>query len=209
MALYVAGVNHNDPLGKGRLRDWLATFKSSQGAPPAYVAVVYDKLVFPVLRSLRPRYRELARNRWRPPEEVLSTLEQSLGYEVDAHKAFFLTAPVIWLDPQPAPQKVDSAWLEKSRLKKMLDIYDRYFNEGETDTQRLLECCSRAARTQAVKQPVRNRESELAQPLLDKVVDNPQWAIAIMGATRASISVGYTCSLLQAAGHRCCITDLS
>ncbi len=99
MKLYLIGVNHFDPQGRGALIRTLRQLLKQQGTAPAFVAVEYDERQFTAYSSQRPRFRRLLEEKWTElSEQELNCLTQSLAYEGDAHLDVFGQVATIWLD---------------------------------------------------------------------------------------------------------------
>ncbi len=97
--VFLAGVNHLDPLGRERLVERLGRI-ADDGVRPEFAAVEYDPQHFSrIVDEQRPAFRRLLKQAWPDLDDAeLDLLELSLGYEGDAHRAIFPKAEVVWLD---------------------------------------------------------------------------------------------------------------
>jgi len=97
--IYLAPVNHFDPLGRQDLIDRLRQLHALLKTTPGFVAVEYDPDHHDRIVRQRPFFREMVARQWPDlsPLEV-DTLAQSLGYDGDAHRDVFPEANTIWLD---------------------------------------------------------------------------------------------------------------
>lgn len=200
MDLYIAGVNHYDPMGRVRVADWLRDLARRREGGPAFVAVEFDETHFNTLRQQRTRYRNWIHRLWPDvPDKDLRLFEMSLGYEGDTHKESFANAEVVWLDNgrNVAPETLD----QHARLR-LLTL--RYFEQrnslmlpGVVSEQ--VQGYSRPD----VFSPERSRVfAERLLPLLKP--DRKGWAVAITGASHASDRFDNSMrSLLEAAGIPC------
>lgn len=99
MRLKIAGIVHNDVLGRERLLKWLQEAKTTEESPPAFIAVEYDEEIFRQIRVQRPVLRRLAAEAWSgAPSSVLKAIEESLVYEGDLHETVFPGIGTVWLD---------------------------------------------------------------------------------------------------------------
>jgi hypothetical protein len=99
MKLYIAGVNHNDPLGRDKLNRWLRRLSTINSEPPAFIATEWDKNHFMKVKKQRKKFRQLLHDTWSSfSTEKLDILEHSLAYEGDTHIEVFPDAEMLWLD---------------------------------------------------------------------------------------------------------------
>lgn len=99
MRLKIAGIVHNDVLGRERLLKWLQETKTTEKSPPAFIAVEYDQEIFRRIQAQRPVFRRLAAEAWPgAPSSVLKAIEESLVYEGDLHETVFPGIETVWLD---------------------------------------------------------------------------------------------------------------
>ena len=97
--VFLAGVNHFDPLGLERLVERLGRLAGS-GVRPQFIAVEYDAQHFSkIVNEQRSKFRRLLLQEWPDLDDAeLDLLERSLCYDGDAHRAVFPEAEVVWLD---------------------------------------------------------------------------------------------------------------
>lgn len=99
MRLKIAGINHNDILGRECLLRWLHEAKAMENSPPAFIKVEYDEVIFRQIKEQRRDLRRLAEETWpSTPPSVLKVIEESLVYEGDLHKKVFTNVETVWLD---------------------------------------------------------------------------------------------------------------
>ena len=200
MNLYIAGVNHYDPMGRVRVGQWLRELSDRRREEPAFVAVEFDRDIFRALRRQRPQYREWIHSSWPGvPDEDLSLFELSLGYEGDTHKECFAGAEVVWLDDgrQVEPEVVD----QHARLR-LLTL--RYFEQRNS----LMLPGVVSEQVQGYTRPEvfsPDRSRRFAERILAQVKRTSRgWAVAITGASHASDRFENSMrSLLEAAGVSC------
>jgi hypothetical protein len=95
MRIYIAGGIHDDPLGRKHLEEWLKRLVDKLGYP-AFVAVEADPNIRWFLRARRRTFERLAGGLWSDGVEpaVAHVLAQTMGWEVDAHRAIVDVDPV-------------------------------------------------------------------------------------------------------------------
>ena len=99
MELYIAGINHFDPLCREELIKWFKELSAIKDKPAAFIAVEYDADQFEQIKKQRNKFRELAQDEWPCLSSgELDILENSLAYEGDVHREVLPDAKILWLD---------------------------------------------------------------------------------------------------------------
>ena len=178
MLLRIAGINHFDPLGTRKLRNWIAQH-GDRGAP-TFVAPEWDQEIFTRVRNQREAFRRLAGERW--PQfspELLITLAESLGFEADSHTASFPNAEMLWLDQGRGVHEEDIAHYAEDRLA----LYAHFLNDGvdlANEGQVLATMSVRADERAAGGNGIGDRDQLFSERILGRAV-NDGWGIVIAG----------------------------
>ncbi len=99
MELYSAGINHNDPLMRKELKDWLQQLKNQHHSDPCFIAVEWGKYAHGKIVDARDELKELAQKQWPGvSDNVVTILAEAMGYEGDAHRNLWPDLEPIWLD---------------------------------------------------------------------------------------------------------------
>lgn len=206
MKLHIAGVNHNDPLGRERLKKWLEKLSVINDKSPAFVAVEYDNNIFEQIKKQRKRFRQLLQNEWSFLSPVeLDIVENSLAYDGDTHLEVFPNAEILWLDKNR--NENDTSWIDRY-AEVQLNVYKQYsFNKKPLFLNWLSGDVCRNTPTASQST---SRDQKFARLILKKVSRNKStWAIAIVGSdhTKKDIQGSMRC-LLENAGLTCEVTVL-
>jgi hypothetical protein len=211
--LEVAGVNHADPLGSPRLREWLLALDSTAKSTLRFVAVEYDASHLPEIVTQRPRFRDLVKREWPflTPDDH-TALERSLAYDGDAHRAIFPDVATVWLDQGRSDPGVEFevATFAQGRLE-CLRRHARSLTPGRDD---FLLRLSRSlwAGALADRRPIGDeRDRRFADVVISACVEHQllSRAIVVVGASHARPEVSDSfVSLVQAAGIPCRVTIL-
>jgi len=210
MRLRVAGINHNDLLGRDRLWDWLFRMKHLEKAPPAFVAVEYDEKIFRKIRQQRPRLRMLAEEAWPGSSpSVLKAIEHSLAYEGDLHEGVFPGIETVWLDRS---RKVDDPTIVSEYARDRMAIYKSFAPSGQkTLSNASLRDMSDTAWTRGSmpRSGGSERDARFARVILDRLRSECRgWAIVIVGSGHASETEGSMANRLRREGIKCQVNQL-
>lgn len=200
MTLFIAGINHFDPMGRERVADWLCSLSALNRLPPTFVAVEFDRDLFEMLRAQRPRYREWIHALWPDvPETDLDHFESSLGYEGDTHLECFHGPAVIWLDEgrRLPPGAIEAHARQRLEALRFFRARNALMLPGVVSEQ--VQAYTRARAFSA------ERSRRFAERILEFIGTHGwNWGIAIVGAAHASDGFeGSMCSLLGKAGVPC------
>jgi hypothetical protein len=200
MQLFIAGINHYDPMGRERVAAWLSSLVAQHDDKPSFLAVEFDKKNFDVLRQYRNQYRKWIHTQWPeiPPAD-LHRYEKSLGYEGDVHEVCLPDIDVIWLD---AGRTVDTELVDNHARCRLQSLH--YLRQ--TNSLMLPGVVSEQVgglTRPEVFDPARSRR--FADRILEHIrTKNSDWGIAIVGASHASESFTNSMrSLLEQAGLSC------
>ena len=194
MKLYVAGVNHFDPLCREELKRWLQKLSEINDKPPAFVAVEYDRRQFEQIRKQRKRFRQLLKKQW-PSLSIaqLDILENSLAYDGDTHLEVFPVAEILWLDK--GRQVNDSSMIDnyaEDRLTKY-----RQHSSGQKSL-RIDQLSENIRKVENVQDINLDRSSKFANLICEGVSKSGgKWAVVIVGYnhTRKDIQGSMRCLL--------------
>lgn len=200
MPLYIAGINHFDPMSREHVADWFRSLGEQHAGPPAFVAIEFDEAHFKALTEQRPRYREWIQARWpeMPPSD-LDRFEQSLGYEGDTHHECFADTETIWLD---SGREFHQTTIETHTFQRLLCL-QLFEKNNSLMLPGIVSEQVQAYMRANVFSPERSRL--FADRILQRVQSQSwQWAIAITGASHASDRFDNSMrSLLERAGVPC------
>src|SRR5258706_3158668 len=202
MQVFIAGVNHFDPLCRVRLENWLRALLSSQSTPPSVVAVEWDEAIFNKVKSQRANVRVLATSRWpQSTVEFLNALEATVAFEADTHIPLMPGIPTVWLDQGRALPYSDA--IEKYAPDR-IRIYDSYIPAGTTTfDSSLLDTMSLEAWKQLDKGGASETDRDtIFADIITKHLGSEKstWAIVIVGAKHASREIDQMAYRLEVAG---------
>jgi hypothetical protein len=209
MKLKVAGVDHNDLLGRDRLLNWFYKIKQSEKNLPLFVAVEYDEGIFHRIRSQRPILRALAAQVWPgSPGSILEVVQDSLVYEGDLHKTVFPEVETLWLDQG---RMVDDPTIISNYAHDRLNIYKSFVpREATALTDDTLLTMSARAWKRAVPPRASDRDEKLACVILDRLREQTAaWAIAVVGFSHAAEIEDSMVLRLRSRGIECHVNQLS
>jgi len=209
--LKIAGIVHNDLLGRERLRAWLRGIKASERTPPAFVAVEYDQNMFRQLAAQRPTLRALAREEWPDSSEsILDTIENSLCYEGDVHEGVFPGVETVWLDKG---RTVKDPTVVSAYAHDRLNLYKSFVaRELRELSDANLLTMSRTAWARGDPPEIGGsvRDAKFARMILDRLrLANRGWAVAAIGSSHAGEVEGSTADRLRSEGIKCQVSFLS
>ncbi|HYR88455.1 MAG TPA: hypothetical protein VE422_30530 [Terriglobia bacterium] len=213
MILYLAGINHFDPLSRERLREWFERISNNTGAP-RFLAVEFREDVFLQVRAQRERFRQLLKEQWPQMSEALvNTLVLSLAYEGDTHLEIFPAVEVLWLNQHRQLTEVEIDGINRY-AEDRLTMYRQFLDQGAghlPDDDKVLATISESARLRAdpAKKGGDARDEQFAQVIIQRIGNSQDgWAIIVAGSNHIQDSNGSMRRLLENAGHRCEITLL-
>jgi hypothetical protein len=200
MTLFIAGINHFDPMGREHLANWLCSLADINTSPPSFIAVEFDEHLFKMLHTQRAQYRECIHNLWPGvPESDLDQYELSLGYEGDTHLECFYGTDVIWLDQGRTlpPGAVETHVHQRLQALQFFESRNALMLPGVVSEQ--VQPYTRAAAFSV------ERSRRFAEHILGYIHNHAwNWGIAITGASHASDRFQDSMrSLLVKAGVRC------
>ena len=200
MTLYIAGINHFDPLARERVSSWLCSLSTRQSGFPSFVAVEFAEEHFRALRAQRAQYREWIRREWpHVPDSDLEHFERSLGYDGDSFEQCYSGPDVLWLDEG---RDIDPAIINRHAWSRLQCL--RFFERRNA----LMLPGVVSEQVQAHAQPgvfSPERSARFAERILARVrAGDWRWSVAIVGASHASDRFENSMrSLLVKAGMPC------
>lgn len=214
MKIHLLGINHFDPLCRGRLISSLEKLSQAHSEGPFFVGVEWDCEHFATVRSQRKIFHALVADLWPGRTSLFySLLEVSLAYEGDAHVEVFPDVPILWLDGGRSGGGAIENYAH-DRLKLLRGLY-REATGPETpprDDEEALSILGRAAWERS------NRHNFILNPerdqkwfaLVNRQLDDRKegWAILIVGDQHSRRIEGSVRSLLDADGIECQTTSL-
>lgn len=120
MRIYIAGINHNDPLSRIELIEWMNDIASYEQSYPDFIAPEWKEEYFNSVKKQRTEFDKRVRSEW-PflTESQIEAITLSLGFEGDAHKEVFGELPVLWLDRERNAGNSSVEDFYRFRLKKL------------------------------------------------------------------------------------------
>jgi len=200
MTLFIAGINHFDPMARERVANWLCSLSERNGSPPSFIAVEFDEQLFRLLSAQRPQYRACIHRLWPSiPDSDLDHFEQSLGFEGDTHTECYYGTDVVWLDHGRAlpPGTIETHVWQRLQALKFFEARNSLMLPGIVSEQ-----VQPYARAEDFS-PERSRI--FAERILERArTQDWKWAIAITGASHASDRFENSMRrLLEKAGVNC------
>jgi hypothetical protein len=203
LKIHIAGINHNDPLMRVKLHDWLERTASSITSP-AFIALEWDQKLFAQVKAQRDRfYYMLLKEFPSATPEALSILRDSLGYEGDTHTKIFPNVEELWLD-SGRNCSVDTY------AEGRLSIYKSFLKKASLSTVDYLSlerfsmiAANRASLLSAID---KSRDRTFAELIAQRISGGIGSAIAIVGSLHACNDTDSMVELLRRQGYFCDIT---
>ena len=198
MKIYMIGINHNDPLGRDNLRNWLQILSNQNSDRPAFVAIEYDQQHFERIKAQRSDFLiKLQSTFLTIPLNDLIRLTQSLAYEGDTHIDVLPNVKTIWLDEDRQAYETDI----KNYAERRLGIYKSFLKHCKELT--LIEL-SKISWQVANPDSNPNRCEMFARRVIKEALNKiGHWAIIIVGANHVSSAPTSMRSILEVAGFNC------
>ena len=209
MVLYIAGVNHFDPMCRGKLSQWLKNLSNSNKGLPCFLAAEWSEDYFLKVKSQRKNFRQILQKEWpHLSSEALDVLELSLGYEADTHIKIFPDVELLWLDK--------GRWINpdsiKKYAKKRLTVLKSCLQNDilPKDSLKALEKISKSIRQREKPFSFGNgRDKKYARLIIKRIEKcRSDWAIVIVGEYHASEDRQSMRSILENQGLTCKVTFL-
>lgn len=210
MIIYIAGINHFDPLCRIELKAYLECLRNENIEPPAFIAVEYGEDNFKKIEGHRPEFRKMLLKKW--PDlnsNLLDIFTASLGYEGDVHKEVFPDAEILWLD-----ERQDKEDAIRNYAQSRLRIYHDFLkgidicNGHETVLKKLRNEARNSAKHGNFDKGRSSKFAKLIMKRIKKGISN-KWAVVIVGSNHASEEQGTMRSILENYEYECIVTDLS
>lgn len=206
--LYLAAINHFDPLGRERLLHFLAQLLDIEGEPPAFVAPEWNSRAFAEVQRQRPRFFELASTEWpHASASVLTRLAETMGYEADAHTELIPGTEIVWLDDHRIVDWSDLARFSESRI----DCYKEVTRNCAVDITDLASLSRALWEISVSGETFRDwaRDRTWAGLLLDRIWGSDgNWAISVVGLAHTSDHELSVRRLLEENGVECLVRSL-
>lgn len=206
--LYIAGIQHFDPLCRDRLFNWLKVLQKSHHRPPFFVAVEWDENIFRKVAGQRITLQQLAKKAWPQASSLfLEKLSEAMAFEADTHIELFPNIPTLWLDND----RIVNPEIVENYARDRLNVYRSFLSSeiAELNYETLL-IMSREAWDRSSKPSQGNSRDVQFADLICECFNqtNNCWAIAIVGANHASTASGYMGAILIEKGIKCNVTIL-
>jgi hypothetical protein len=203
MKIVFAGVNHFDPLCRGRLEDWLTSLSPVMPAAPEFVALEWDRDHFAEVRASRAQFSadvSAAFPQLTRPD--LDTMAEALGFEGDAHEQFFPDTPAIWMNEG---RRVRDYAADRLNLLRSVLIDQRIALDDPGVFQHWCRILREVGQPDGVPDPWGlDRDGEKTDVVRRHVVaDHDRWALVIIGANHTVCGPNWMCGKLAAEDHTC------
>jgi hypothetical protein len=203
MKLQIAGIVHQDPLGRRRLNTWIDRAFSLSDQAPAFIAVEWDKRMLASVLAERSRLEELARETWpTAPASFLAELVAAVAYEGEVPISSHPNVDVLYLDEGRVLD--DETVLTQFALDRMRN-YRHMFDESlDSFGQEQLEAMSRYSWQVTVCDNPNTRDHEFAKRIGEAYpADILEWGVVVVGACHALLDQGYMAHQLDELGYEC------
>jgi hypothetical protein len=208
--LYFAGINHNDPLCRYELINWLDRLSESMDTEPAFIAVEASKQVYEKLKCQRNQFRKKAKAEYpQLSEAVIEHLALTIYYEADAHLEVFSNTGIIWLDA--GRQVNEESLLEYAQVR--LNMYKPFLNIRNDILKRISEEVwnenwEKPPETRG-GYPDYRRDFIFHQIIKEAIYSHQgDWAIIIVGASHSAMRNNSVRVLLEKEHFDCNVTVL-
>ncbi|WP_242210807.1 hypothetical protein [Paenibacillus polymyxa] len=212
MRIYIAGINHNDPLSRIELIEWMNGIARHEQTSPDFVAPEWKEEYFNLVKEQRAEFDKRVRSEWSSlTEKQIEAITLSLGYEGDAHKEVFGELPVLWLDQERNAGNPSVKDFYKYRFKNLRD-WAQEIDKNENFLTLLSKMIRNIQSVSVKSNPSIDPGRDAA---FHKVINNEcssyrlGWAIIVVGALHALPTPGSMRSLLETDGYQCIVKDLS
>ncbi len=201
MKLYSAGINHNDPLMRKELADWLQELKNEHEFDPCFIAVEWGKYAHSKVADARHEFKELARKEWPGvSDELLTTLAEAMGYEGDTHRDLWPDLDLIWLDDDREVTAMTANNLANYAAGR-LGVYKLRIGAADpvNDPTGALQQLSDAAHIGQQTWVDNPRDESWAKQITAAMANSPdcEWAVVICGSEHFAKHAGNACDLLD------------
>jgi len=209
MLLQIAGVNHNDPLCRSRLIDWLKSLSTTRTTLPSFIAVEAAEQFYLSLLPQREVLRQLIVDEFPAvSSDVLDVLVASIYYEADTHKETFPESRVVWLDSATRTHRRSLDSYAKDRMV----MYRPHLAYGDA-LARISEWAWsfgwERPPTTPLGDPDYNRDFRFYEKIKDAISSQDgDWAIVIVGSSHAAIRTNSMKQLLKQDGVSCVVEIL-
>ncbi|MEJ3719236.1 hypothetical protein WGM54_14545 [Paenibacillus polymyxa] len=212
MRIYIAGINHNDPLSRIELIEWMNGIARHEQTSPDFVAPEWKEEYFNLVKEQRAEFDKRVRSEWSSlTEKQIEAITLSLGYEGDAHKEVFEELPILWLDQERNAGNPSVEDFYKYRFKNLRD----WAQEIDKNENFLTLLSKKIRNFQSVSVKSNPSIDPNRDAAFHKVITNEcsphrlGWAIIVVGALHALPTPGSMRSLLETDGYQCIVKDLS
>lgn len=201
MKLYAAGINHNDPLMRKELVDWLQELKKQYDSDPCFIAVEWGQNAHAKVAGSRDEFKELAKKAWPGvSHDLLTTLAEAMGYEGDAHREVWADLEPIWLDDdRPSTLKIE--YELDNYAAGRLGVYKFRLGKADpvTDPQGALQQLSDAAHVGQQSWADNPRDGSWANQITTAIAAASacEWAVVICGSEHFAKHAGNARDLLD------------
>jgi hypothetical protein len=201
MDLYSAGINHNDPLMRKELVDWLQELRHQHDSDPCFIAVEWGKNAHAKVAGSRDEFKQLAKKQWPGvSEDLVTVLADAMGYEGDAHRTLWPDLEPVWLDDdRPSTLKIE--YELDNYAAGRLGVYKFRMGKADpvSDPQGALQQLSDAAHVGQQSWADNPRDESWAKQIKAAIGNNPEceWSVVICGSEHFAKHAGNARDLLD------------
>jgi len=199
--LFSAGINHNDPLMREELVDWLHELKDEHDSNPCFIAVEWGEYAHSKVADARDEFKVLAKNEWPGvSHELLTTLAEAMGYEGDTHRDLWPNLDPIWLDNDREVTAMTDYNLANYAAGR-LGVYKLRVGTADpvNDPAGALQQLSGAAHIGQQAWVDNARDESWAKQITGAISNNPdcEWAVVVCGSEHFAKHAGNVRDLLD------------
>ena len=181
----IIGINHNDPLGRRKIRLILDELRISKNFIPDCIATEWDKVYFNIIQDQRTLFTKLAKEQnLNLKDETIFALADSMAYEADSHIELYPDLPIIWIDERFDGTIPDSV---KRFAEYRLNVFLSFLEKLNKDEKDNLEAISRIAWSISSRGKAAERDVKFYNKLMNAVQNGYKNIIVIVGAAHATI----------------------
>jgi hypothetical protein len=208
--LYFASINHNDPLCRLELINWLDRLSETMDTEPVFIAVEASEQVYKELKCQRNQFKKKAKAEFpQLSEAVIEDLSLTIYYEADAYLKAFPNAGIIWLDANRQVNK--ESLLEYAQVR--LNMYRPFLNIRGDILKRISEDVWNKNWEKPPETPLGDpdygRDFIFHQIIKEAIYTHQgDWAIIIVGASHSAMRNNSVRVLLEKENFDCNVTVL-
>ncbi|MGG4184116.1 hypothetical protein ABEW24_12160 [Paenibacillus jamilae] len=202
MKLYIAGINHNDPVSRTGLIQWLHEIKAENQTEPDFIASEWDEEVYTKVAAQRSYLSQLIEKEWPDlNQKQIESISKTLAFEGDSHKGIFDNVNVLWLDHS---RDVDQEAVDKFAILRLQTLKMHCNNDAKFNF--IEELSRNLKKSECPDIPTIERDIKFASTIIAYDEKNKcEWGIIIVGSLHASEEEGAMRNQLEHKGYECIV----